>query len=94
LVGDKVLLYSGKEIRSKQRYSNKIKADFSAKLSKLKKHSRKYKKLNKKKRKILNKIKNQIRDIEHKQTTHFHNNKCPYRHCRFFIISYDIVSTS
>ena len=70
LVGDKVLLYSGKEIRSKQRYSNKIKADFSAKLSKLKKHSRKYKKLNKKKRKILNKIKNQIRDIEHKQTTH------------------------
>ncbi len=67
---DKVLLYSGKEIRSKQRYSNKIKTDFSAKLSKLKKHSRKYKKLNKKKRKILNKIKNQIKDIEHKQTTH------------------------
>ena len=67
---DRVLLYSGKLIRAKQRYANKTKAEFSSMMDKLKKNSRKWRKLNKKKNKLLNKLKRQIKDIEHKQTTH------------------------
>jgi len=67
--GNGVIIANGRELRSKRRYQNKVKAHFSRKMDKRKKGSRRWKRLNKAKKKTLTKLNNQIRDILHKQTT-------------------------
>lgn len=68
--GKTVALYSGRLLRSKQRYLNKMKAELSAKIDTAKKGGAKRKKLIKAKRRICNNLNNQIRDILHKQSSH------------------------
>ena len=68
-VGTKTFILNGRELRSKRRYQNKVKAKFQKKLSKCKKGSRRSKRIHYRKRKILRKLDNQIKDILHKQTT-------------------------
>jgi putative transposase len=65
----KTIIVNGRELRSKRRYQNKVKAKFQQRLSKHKKGSRKYRQLNQRKKKTLKKLDNQIKDILHKQTT-------------------------
>lgn len=68
--GDTVTVYSGRLLRAKQRYLNKIKAELSAKIDTAKRGSSRRKKLIKAKRRICNNLNNQIRDILHKQSNH------------------------
>ena len=67
--GERIVIANGRELRSKRRYQNKAKGSFQKKLSKKKKGSRRYKKVNNAKHRVTNKLNNQIRDILHKQTT-------------------------
>jgi len=67
--GERVIIANGRELRSKRRYQNKVKAHFSSKIDKCKKGSRRWKRLNKAKKKTLTKLNNQIIDVLHKQTT-------------------------
>jgi len=67
--GQGVFIANGRELRSKRRYQNKVKARFQRKMDKRKRGSRRWKRLNKAKKKTLAKLNNQINDILHKQTT-------------------------
>ena len=67
--GEGVIIANGRELRSKRRYQNKVKAHFQHKMDKLKKGSRRWKRFKKVKKKTLTKLNNQINDILHKQTT-------------------------
>lgn len=67
--GEECTIYNGRHLRSVRRYQNKKKAKISSKLDKMKKKSRRWKKLNNSKKRVLKKLDNQIRDIEQKQTT-------------------------
>ena len=62
-------ILNGRLLRSKRQYQNKLKAKVSAKIDVKKKGSRRRKKLIRSKQKQLKKIKNQIKAIEHQQTT-------------------------
>jgi putative transposase len=62
-------ILNGRFLRSKKQYQNKLKAKLHAKIDRKKKGSRRSKRLVQSKKKQLKKIKNQIKDIEHKQTT-------------------------
>jgi putative transposase len=64
-----VIIANGRELRSKRRYQNKVKAHFQRKMDKCKKRSKRWKKLCKAKQRVLGKLNNQINDILHKQTT-------------------------
>jgi putative transposase len=66
--GTSTHILNGRYLRSKRQYQNKIKADLSAKIDMKKKGSRRRKKLIASKKRQLRKIKNQIKDVEHKQT--------------------------
>lgn len=68
--GDKVTVYSGRLVRSKQRYLNKVKAELSSKIDTAKKGTNRHKKLIKTKQRICNNLNNQIKDILHKQSSH------------------------
>jgi putative transposase len=68
--GDTVTVYSGRLLRSKQRYLNKIKGELASKIDTAKKGSARRKKLIKTKRRICNNLNNQIKDILHKQSSH------------------------
>lgn len=67
--GQATAIFNGRLLRAKRQYQNKIKAALAAKQSRLKKGSRRWRKLQRSKRKQLRKIAHQIRDILHKQTT-------------------------
>ena len=67
--GKRVIIANGRELRSKRRYQNKVKAKFQSKMDVLVKGSRKWKRLNRAKKRVSRKLDNQIKDILHKQTT-------------------------
>ncbi len=69
--GKQTIILNGRLLRAKRQYQNKLKAKLSAKIDVKKKGSRRRKQLIRSKQKQLTKIKQQIKDIEHKQTTHF-----------------------
>jgi len=62
-------ILNGRMLRSKKQYQNKVKAALQSKTDTKKKGSKRYKRIKKSKAKQLKKIKNQIRDVLHKQTT-------------------------
>lgn len=64
--GEKVVLYSGKELKSLVNLRNKVNSETTKKLSKLKKHSRRYKKIKRANRKVSYRIENKVKDICHK----------------------------
>jgi putative transposase len=68
--GESTRILNGRLLRSKRQYQNKLKAKLSSRIDTKKKGSRRRKQLVKSKQKQLRKLKNQIKDIEHKQTTH------------------------
>jgi len=67
--GENTHILNGRYLRSIRQYQNKLKEKLSKKIDRKKKGSRRRKKLVKSKQKQLRKIKNQIKDIEHKQTS-------------------------
>lgn len=67
--GQQTHILNGRLLRSKRRYQNKLKARLNADIDVKKKGSRQRKKLVKSKQRQLEKIKNQIKDIEHKQSS-------------------------
>ena len=74
--GERSTIYSGRLVRSKSRYRAKVIAKLEAKIAKTRKgnghqkSSRRRKKLIRAKRRVTRRIDNQIRDIQHKQSTH------------------------
>jgi putative transposase len=67
--GEQTIILNGRLLRSKRQYQNKLKAALSTKIDVKRKGSRRRKKLVRSKQKQLRKIKNQIQDIEHKQSS-------------------------
>ncbi len=67
--GEQTYILNGRHLRSKRQYQNKLKAKLQAKIDVKKKGSRRRKKLVRSKQKQLKKIKQQIKDIEHKQSS-------------------------
>ena len=68
--GERTHILNGRLLRSKRQYQNKLKAKLQTRIDRCKKGSHRRKKLAQSKQKQLKKLKNQIKDIEHKQTTH------------------------
>jgi putative transposase len=67
--GEQAYLLNGRLLRAKRQYQNKLKATLQAKIDVKKKGSRRRKKLMRSKQRHLKKIKQQIHEIEHKNTT-------------------------
>ena len=67
--GARTIIFNGRELRSKRRYQDKLKAHFRSKMGKCTKRSRKWKRFNNAAARSMRKIDNQIKDILHKQTT-------------------------
>ncbi len=67
--GEQTIILNGRYLRSVRQYQNKLKAKLDAKIDVCKRGSRRRGKLIRSKRKQLSHVANQIRDIEHKQTT-------------------------
>lgn len=67
--GEQTYILNGRLLRSKRRYQNKLKGKLSAKIDRMKRGSKRRKRLIRSKQRQLAKLKNQIRDIQHKQTT-------------------------
>src|SRR5260370_21137057 len=67
--GENTHILNGRYLRAKRQYQKKLKEKLSKKIAKKKKGSRRGKKLIASKQRQLRKLKNQIKDIEHKQTT-------------------------
>lgn len=67
--GEQTIILNGRFLRSKRQYQNKLKAKLQARIDVKKKGSRRRKKLVRSKQRQLKKIKQQIRDIEHKNTS-------------------------
>ncbi len=67
--GTETHILNGRLLRSKRQYQNKLKAKVSSKIDTKKRGSRRRKRLVKSKQKQLKKLKNQIKDIEHKQSS-------------------------
>ncbi len=67
--GEQTHILNGRLLRSKRQYQNKLKAKLSSRIDVKKKGSRRRRKLIASKRRQLKKLKNQIKDIEHKQTS-------------------------
>ena len=65
------MVYHGGELSSLIRYRNKRLSSFQSAIQKARKGSRRYKKLVRAKRRFLKRIRNQIRDLLHKLTSHF-----------------------
>ena len=68
--GENCTILNGRLLRTKRRYQNKLKAKLSHLIDTKKKGSRRHRRLVRSKKKQLVKVKNQIRDILHKQTTY------------------------
>ena len=69
--GKTTTIYNGRYLRSVRQYRNKFLKRINKKLSRCKRHSRRWTKLKAAKSRVLEKIKNQIKDIEHKITSRF-----------------------
>jgi putative transposase len=67
--GDQTHILNGRLLRSRRQYQNKLKEHLSKNIDRKKKGSRRRKKLVASKKRQLRKLKNQIKDIEHKQTS-------------------------
>lgn len=67
--GEHTHILNGRLLRSKKQYQNKLKAKLQATIDGKKQGSRRRKRLVLSKKQQLKKIKNQIKDVEHKQTT-------------------------
>lgn len=67
--GQQTFIANGRLLRAKRRYQNMLKGNLSSLIDTKKKESRRRKRLIRSKRKQLTRLKNQIRDIEHKQTS-------------------------
>lgn len=67
--GEETLILNGRYLRSKKQYQNKLKSILQSKIDKKKNKSNRKKILCRSKGKQLRKLKNQIKDILHKQTT-------------------------
>jgi putative transposase len=67
--GERTSILNGRLLRSKRQYQNKLKARLQARIDVKKKGSRRRKQLTAAKSRQLRKLTNQIKDIEHKQTT-------------------------
>jgi putative transposase len=67
--GTETIILNGRLLRSKRQYQNKLKEHLSKRIDVKKKGSCRRKKLIRSQQKQLKKLKNQIKDIEHKQTT-------------------------
>jgi putative transposase len=67
--GENCTILNGRKLRSVRQYQNKLKAKLSSLIDTKKCDSKRRKKLIKSKRKQLRKLDNQIRDIQHKQTS-------------------------
>jgi putative transposase len=67
--GEQTFILNGRLLRSKRRYQNKLKAKLSAQIDVKKRGSKRRKSLVRSKKRQLAKLNNQIRDIQHKQTT-------------------------
>ncbi|SMB86364.1 RNA-guided endonuclease InsQ/TnpB family protein [Deinococcus hopiensis] len=74
--GEKATIYSGRLVKSKSRYRAKVIAKLDAKIARTRKgngkqpSSRRRKKLIRAKRRVTRQIDHQIRDIQHKQSSH------------------------
>ncbi len=71
--GAQTHILNGRLLRSKRQYQNKVKAELSSMIDVKKKGSRRRKKLIRSKNRQLRKLKNQVKDIEHKQTSRLIN---------------------
>jgi putative transposase len=67
--GEQTHILNGRLLRSKRQYQNKLKSKLQHQIDTKKKGSQRRKKLIASKKRQLKKLKNQIKDIEHKQTT-------------------------
>ena len=67
--GEQTYIVNGRLLRSKRRYQNKLKAKLSAKIDIKKRGSKRRKRLIRSKQRQLARLNNQIKDIQHKQTT-------------------------
>ena len=67
--GEQTIILNGRLLRSKRQYQNKLKAKLSRLIDTKKRGSRRRQQLVRSKQKQLKKLKNQIKDIEHKQST-------------------------
>ncbi len=67
--GEETHILNGRYLRAKRQYRNKLIEHMDKKISRRSSSSRQRKKLIRSKQKQLRKLKNQIKDIEHKQTT-------------------------
>ncbi len=67
--GTETSILNGRLLRSKRHYQNKLKAELSTLIDVKHRGSRRRKKLVRSKHKQLRKVKNQIKDIEHKQSS-------------------------
>jgi putative transposase len=68
--GEHTHILNGRYLRSKVQYRNKLQADLNSRIDgRMKKGSRRRKKLIASKKRQLRKLKNQIKDVEHKQTS-------------------------
>src|SRR6266851_3758724 len=67
--GERTSILNGRFLRSKRQYQNKLKARLQAMIDVKKKGSRRRKQLTAAKSRQLRRLTNQIKDIEHKQTT-------------------------
>ncbi len=67
--GERTYILNGRLLRSKRQYQNKLKARLQARIDVKNKGSRRRKQLTAAKSRQLRKLTNQIKDIEHKQTT-------------------------
>ncbi len=69
--GQDTHIYNGRYIRSLYRLRNKVLAEFSQRISRCKRHSKRWWRLTRQKWKHIRKIDNQIKDALHKHTTKF-----------------------
>lgn len=67
--GEKTITINGRELRSKRRYQNKLKARLDSKIDRKERGSRRWWKLVRSKKKQLAKVRGQITDILHKTST-------------------------
>ena len=66
--GQKTNIANGRELRSKSHYRDHVKAHFMSEMSKCKKDSRKWNRMNRARKRTMRKLNHQVKDIMHKQT--------------------------
>jgi putative transposase len=67
--GEQTYILNGRALRAKRQYQNRLKAKLSSRIDEMKRGSKSRKRLIRSKQRQLAKLNNQIKDIQHKQTT-------------------------